>query len=649
MVLATLWAQFAYRHVVDAFAWGVVASVAAVAGVIVALVFGIIPLAQARRKARLTRDDAKSQFETPNGRRTPRTRLPHEDEAPQSQVSVSQGVQVGAGSKQTNQFIQTYIENRQPPPLPAHGALVVGELPQRAPAFEPRAELVARLAERGPGVTVVHAMTGMRGVGKTQLAAAYARSRIEAGWHLVAWVNAGNRAGVLTGLAEIAGAVGISDSSPNLERTGLTVRNWLEASGDRCLVVFDNAADLDGLAQFVPTAGRCQVVITSNQQDSEGMGDLIAVEVFSEAEALAFLARRTGRADDAGARELAAELGLLPLALAQAAAVIAAQHLDYSAYLTRLRATPVREFLTRRAGQPYPHGAAEAILLALDAAADDDPTGLCRGLINVISMLSAGGVSRVLLYAAGQQALLQEPGSATTATPDRIDDALGRLASASLLTFSRDGTTVAAHRLTMRVAVERQAQDGILAELGNRLAGLLLTVTRSLDEPWRNPAATREIVEQITPLLEHVGAYLDKSMASQLKSFVDATAQYEAKLMLVGEGNVGKTSLVAALRDYEFIEGRPTTHGIEISPLLIRHPDLDLTMRVRAWDLGGQEVYRATGQLFYSRHALYLVVWSARRGPEQDDLEGWIRRIRLRVGSDARVMLVSTHCAPATA
>ena len=43
----------------------------------------------------------------------------------------------------------------------------------------------------------------------------------------------------------------------------------------------------------------------------------------------------------AGARQLAEELGFLPLALAQAAAVIAAQHLDYPAYLARLRAVPV--------------------------------------------------------------------------------------------------------------------------------------------------------------------------------------------------------------------------------------------------------------------------------------------------------------------
>ena len=122
---------------------------------------------------------------------------------------------------------------------------MVGDIPAEPPGFRPRAGLLAELDRASARVSVIHAVTGLHGLGATQLAAAYARAKLAAGWRLVAWVNGADTGSLLAGLAAVADAAGLTDgdSGRGITDAGAAVRHWLETDGDRCLLVFDDVSD----------------------------------------------------------------------------------------------------------------------------------------------------------------------------------------------------------------------------------------------------------------------------------------------------------------------------------------------------------------------------------------------------------------------
>ena len=386
---------------------------------------------------------------------------------------------------------------------PLSAVVVAGEIPQEPLGFQLRAELLAALDAPGPGTRLVRAVTGMRGVGKTHLAAAYARAKVAERWRLVAWINAEDMGGLMAGLTATAVALNLGSGGGDAQAAARAVRHWLETGGDRCLLVFDNATDPELLQPFLPAAGAARVIITSNQRSMGNLGASVPVDVFSEQEALAFLAERTGSVDANGALAVAAELAYLPLALAQAAAVVTGQYLGYDTYLDRLRSMPVDELLRPVEAGQYPRGVAAAVLLSLDGVRTGDDTGLCTGVMELLTVLSPAGARRTLVQEAALQGFLNMDGQPDSLSAEVVDRALAWLAGASLLTFSVDRTSVSTHRLVMRVIRENLAASDSLAAVCMAAAQLLDRLAESLQLTWHyDRAAVRDLVEQIMALSE---------------------------------------------------------------------------------------------------------------------------------------------------
>jgi len=113
----------------------------------------------------------------------------------------------------------------------------------------------------------------------------------------------------------------------------------------------------------------------------------------------------------------------------------------------------------------------------------------------------------------------------------------------------------------------------------------------------------------------------------------------EAKLILVGQGGVGKTSLVKTLTTGKFNRREKTTEGIKISDWSCTLSRND-AVTLHIWDFGGQEMMHATHQFFLTARSLYLLVLDRRKGGYDREADYWFRLIRAFGGKDAPVLVL---------
>ncbi len=120
--------------------------------------------------------------------------------------------------------------------------------------------------------------------------------------------------------------------------------------------------------------------------------------------------------------------------------------------------------------------------------------------------------------------------------------------------------------------------------------------------------------------------------------------QWLSKMVVVGEGGVGKTSLVNMLSGRPFNDQEETTHGLRPhKPIEVPHPaEPGVTMKLFVWDFGGQQIYHATHQFFLTNKAVFVLVWNARLDYNQGRLEYWLDTIRARA-PESPILIVATH------
>jgi tetratricopeptide (TPR) repeat protein len=391
-------------------------------------------------------------------------------------------------------------------------------MPPLADSYTPRTESGPDPADDlHPGETVVlvtadnaaRALGGMGGTGKTQLAAAIAHTLWSRGAvDLVLWVTASGRDAVLTGYAQALGDVGLPDPYEGPEVAASHFLAWLAETPRPWLAVLDDLTDpavLDGLWPWGPSG---RVLVTTNRPDAALRAHSPrAVELgpFSDRESLAYLSTRLQADRDqwTGALDLAADLGFLPIALAQAGTLMAYTGIDCRDYRTRM--AEWRQHLGAGNGTSPPAVAGTGAL-ALEVADRLPPAGLARPMLALISMLDPNGIPGAVLTTPAACAYLSRFGGA--APVDEVQartavHALGRLGLVTIDTTSA-ARTVRVHELVQ--AASRQSLS--TADCDAAALAAADALFQAWPPPQAVPAASGQALRDCTARLHQIAGVL---------------------------------------------------------------------------------------------------------------------------------------------
>ena len=297
-------------------------------------------------------------------------------------------------------------------------------------------------------------LVGMRGCGKTQLAASLAKQCEDANWNLVAWINAVSRESIQSDLVELAKQLGIGTSDqPTQDQV---IRSFLSRvksaePADR-LIIFDNVEDINHLRGLTPSGNGLRVVATTtNDIGWELQGwTTIKVGVFDRSDSINYLLNVTASDDQNAADTLAERLGDLPLAIAQAGATARLQDLSLAWYLKQLESHRQEPNIRAVPGGDYTDDVATALLMAVKdtiEGLEGNTKEMAQRQLGALALLAESGVPTRWLDPTVEQLDDDESPDTQRDTDEDAHAALTKLIHRSIVQQSADKATTILHRL----------------------------------------------------------------------------------------------------------------------------------------------------------------------------------------------------------
>lgn len=317
-------------------------------------------------------------------------------------------------------------------------------------------------------LTQPQAITGLGGIGKTQMALEYAY-RHGTAYTAVLWVRAASTSELVSSFVELAGVLNLPERHQQDQNLMIdAVQRWLRRHTD-WLLIFDNMDNLSVAQEFLPKAGTGHLLFTTRAQALGNIAQCVEVQPMKpEIGALLLLHRaellplhaplkQAKKEDDAIAREISRELDGLPLALDQAGAYISATRCSLRDYLM-LYETRRQDVLKERGSfnQDYPASVATTWSLSFEKVNAAQPAA--AELLNFCAFLAPDAIPETIIT--GGASYLGNVLAPMVADPTQFDLLSKEILKYSLIQREPDTGTLSVHRLVQAVL-----RDGMPAQI----------------------------------------------------------------------------------------------------------------------------------------------------------------------------------------
>jgi tetratricopeptide (TPR) repeat protein/DNA-binding XRE family transcriptional regulator len=338
--------------------------------------------------------------------------------------------------------------------------------------FTGREEILAHLhtalkSSKAAALTQTQAISGLGGIGKTQIAIEYAY-RYHDHYQAIFWITVSTRDALSADFVRLAALLDLPEQREQDQDIVLrAVKRWLTSHTD-WLLILDNVDNLEMIVDFLPRHGTGDVLLTTRLQALGTAAQSIEVEKMGIDDGVIFLLRRSRviapgdslnqamEKSQAQAAEIVAALDGLPLALDQAGAYIEETRCGLSQYLN-LYSTRRKELLLRRGRFSIDHPDSVAATWSLSFQQVEQENPAAADLLRLLAFLSPEAIPEEIIPL-GAAELGSVLGTAS-GDPLKVDEIIELLLRYSLIRRAPEVKFLSIHRLVQAVLIDGMDRD----------------------------------------------------------------------------------------------------------------------------------------------------------------------------------------------